>query len=74
MARKYVPIAYNVAFILLGITLVVKFMGWVDIPSIADGILILVASILFFWNAMLSRKKSNPKNNLKCDPSSMLGN
>lgn len=61
MIQKYVPIAYYAVFILLGITLVVKFMGWVDIPSIANAILIAFASILFFWNAMLTRKARESK-------------
>lgn len=61
MIQKYVPIAYYAVFILLGITLVIKFMRWVDIPSIANAILIILASILFFWNAMLTRKTRESK-------------
>ncbi|MGY6520410.1 MAG: hypothetical protein ACXIUD_01685 [Mongoliitalea sp.] len=61
MIQKHVPIAYHAVFILLGITLVVKFMGWIDIPSIINAILIVLASVLFFWNAMLTRKARESK-------------
>lgn len=39
MAQKYVPIAFTVIFILLGITMVVKFIGGIIVPPSSSAIL-----------------------------------
>lgn len=62
MAQKYVPIAFTVTFILLGITMVVKFIGGIIVPPSSSAILLITASVLFFWNALLKRNKQHSKN------------
>ncbi|MFC0656641.1 hypothetical protein [Mongoliitalea lutea] len=62
MAKKYVPIAYTVIFILLGLTLAAKFIGGITVPPSFSAILLITASVLLFWNALLKRKKQHSKN------------